>query len=170
MSATLGASRCRREATASVYSQSTRAPSSTISIHARVATRCSFKDYRRQHRDLHFVRRLRPANEFVKIVQRKRVQDFRSELHLTAVQIVFAQDQAQRLDGKKITAAGIAQNVSPATGSLDSVASPASHRRTTSGVDDNAVSMVEGRREAGIAIAARHNFRIWPNFSANEGE
>jgi hypothetical protein len=98
------------------------------------------------------------------------MQDFRSELHLTAVQIVFAQDQAERLNGQKITAAGIAQNVSPPTRSLDSVASPASHRRTTSRVYGNAVSMVEGRREAGITIAARHDFRIWPNVSANECE
>ena len=30
--------------------------------------------------------------------------------------------------------------------------------------------MVEGRREAGITIAARHDFRIWPNVSANECE
>lgn len=98
------------------------------------------------------------------------MQDFRSELHFTAVQIVFAQDQAERLKGQKITAAGIAQNVSPPTRSLDSVASPTSDRRTTSRVYGNAVSMVEGRREAGITIAARHNFRISPNVSANERE
>src|SRR4029453_2995800 len=98
------------------------------------------------------------------------MQNFRTELHLTTVQIIFAQDQAQRFNGQKITAAGIAQDVSPPTGSLDSVASPASHRRTTSRVNDNAVSMVQGRRQAGITIAARHDFRIWPNVSANERE
>ena len=153
-----------------MYSQRTRAPSSMISIHTRVAAGCGFKHHRSQHCNLHLVRRLRPANKFIKIVQRKRMQDFRSELHFTAVQIVFAQDQAQRLNGEKITAAGIAQNVSPPTRSLDSIISPTSHRRTTSGIDDNAVSMVEGRRQAGITIAARHNFRIWPNVSANERE
>src|SRR5438552_15409323 len=86
------------------------------------------------------------------------------------MQGMLAQDQTQRFNGQKITAAGIAQNMSPPTGSRDSVASPASHRRTTSRVYDNPVSMIEGRRNAGITIAARHNFRIWPNVSANERE
>ena len=76
--------------------------------HTRIPSSGGFKDHRRQHRDLHFVRRLHPANQFIKIVQRKRVQDFRSELHLAVMQIVLAQDQAKRLDGKKITASGIA--------------------------------------------------------------
>src|SRR4029453_6052974 len=98
------------------------------------------------------------------------MQNFRTELHLTTVQIIFAQDQAQRFNGQKIAAAGIAQNVSPPTGSLDSVASSASHRRTTSRIYDNAVSMFEGCPQARITIAARHDFRIWPDVFANEGE
>jgi hypothetical protein len=152
-----------------VFAEDTRAFFDDL-VYARVATSCSSKDYGGQHRDLHFVRCLGPANKLVKIVQRKRVQDFRSELHLTTAQIIFAQDQAQRLNGEEKTAAGIAQDVSPPTGPLDSVASSASHRRTTSSIDDNAVSIVQGRRQAGITIAARHNFRIWPNVSANERE
>src|SRR5207245_4035940 len=150
-----------------VFAQDTRAFFDDL-IHTRLATGCSFKHYRGQHRNLVFVRRLRPTNELVKIVQRKCVKNLRSEWHLTAMQVVLAQDETQRFNGQKIAAAGIAQNMSPPTGSLDSVASPASHRRTTSRVYNNAVSVVEGRRKAGITIAARHNFRIWPNISANE--
>jgi hypothetical protein len=41
------------------------------------------------------------------------------------MQIVFPQDQAKRLNGKKITTARVAQNVPPASSSLDSIA-PAS--------------------------------------------
>ena len=150
-----------------VFAEDTRAFFDDL-VHTRLATGSSFKHNRGQHRDLVFVRCLCPAHELVKIVQRKCVENLRSERHLTAMQVMLAQDQTQRFNGQKITAAGIAQNMSPPTGSFDSVASPASHRRTTSRVYNNAVSVVEGRRKAGITIAARHNFRIWPNISANE--
>ena len=83
---------------------------------------------RREHGDLHFVRRLDPANKFIEVVQRKRVQDFRGEIHFAAMQIVFAQDQAERLHGKRITAAGVAQNMSPSAGSLDPVAAAPGNR------------------------------------------
>ena len=96
--------------------------------HPRITLRCGFKDHRRQHRDFHFVRRLHPANQFIEIVQRKRVQDFRTELHLAAMQIVFTQDQAERLNGKKITAPSVAQNMTPAAGSLDLIATAPSDR------------------------------------------
>ena len=56
------------------------------------------------------------------------MQDLRSELHFGAVQIVFAQNQAERLDGKKITAAGVTQNVAPSAGSLDPVVAAAGYR------------------------------------------
>jgi hypothetical protein len=46
------------------------------------------------------------------------VQDFRGELHLAAAQIVFTQEEAQRLNGKEITAACVAEDVSPAAGIL----------------------------------------------------
>src|SRR5438270_3631805 len=150
-----------------VFAEDTRAFYDDL-VHTRLPTSSSFKNNRGQHRNLVFVRCLCPAHELVKIVQRKSVENLRSERHLTAMQVMLAQDQTQRFNGQKITAAGIAQNMSPPTGSFDSVASPASHRRTTSRVYDNTVSMIERRCEAGITIAARHNFRIWPNISANE--
>ncbi|PYI41551.1 MAG: hypothetical protein DMF12_09955 [Verrucomicrobia bacterium] len=93
--------------------------------HARIALGRRFKNHRRQHRDFHFVRRLHPANQFIQIVQRKRMQDFRGETDRAAMQIMFPQDQTKRLNGKKITAARVAQNVPPASSSLDSIA-PAS--------------------------------------------
>src|SRR6266540_3185628 len=152
-----------------VFTEDTRAFFDDV-VDTRVATRCSFKHYRREHRDLVFVRRLCPANKLIKIVQRECLQNFRSELHLTAMQVVLAQDETQRFNGQKITATGVAQNVSPPTSSLDPFASPASYRRTTPRVDHNAVPPLEGRRQAGITIAARHDFRIWPNVTANERE
>src|SRR5947207_3886824 len=97
---------------------------------ARIAAGCAFKHDWCKHCNLHLVCRLRPANELVKIVQRKRVQDFRSELHLLAMQVVFAQNQAQRLNDKKVSAAGMAENVSPTAGSLDPITAAPSDRRT----------------------------------------
>src|SRR5216117_3653791 len=135
--------------------------------HTRIPSSCGFKDYGCQHRDFHFICRLHPANQFIKIVQRKRLQDFGSELHLAVMQIVFAQDKAERLDGKKITAASIAQDVSPSARSLDSVTTAPSHRRTASGVDHDAVSMIETRCQARIAVAARDDFGVWPNFKTD---
>ena len=79
------------------------------------------------------------------------------------MQIVFAQDQAKRLDGKKITAASIAQDVPPPACSLDPVATAPSHRRTAASIDDDAVSMIEGRCEARVAVAARNDFGVWPD-------
>src|SRR5947207_14066262 len=83
------------------------------------------------------------------------------------MQIVFAQDQTKRLNGKKITAASIAQDVSPPASSFDSVTPAASDRRTASSVDDNTVSMIERRCEAGIAVAARNDFSIWPDLETD---
>ena len=37
--------------------------------HTRVTLSCGFKHHRRQHCDVHFVRCLHPANQFIKIVQ-----------------------------------------------------------------------------------------------------
>ena len=136
--------------------------------HTRIAAGCGFKYYRGQHCDLHFVCRLRPANQFIKIVQQKRMQDFRSELHFATTQIVFMQDQAQRLHGKKITAAGIAQNVSPPTGSLDSVTAASSDRGPASSIDDNTVPMVESRSQTRVTVATSHDLRVWPNVGTDE--
>ena len=44
------------------------------------------------------------------------------------MQIVFAQNQAERPHGKRITAAGVAQNMAPSAGSLDPVAAAAGYR------------------------------------------
>ena len=111
--------------------------------YACIAARRGFKNDRCEHGDFHFVRRLRPANEFVKIVQRKCVQDFRSKLHLNTMQIVFTQDQAQRSNGKKITAARVAENMSPPARVLNPVATTPGYRRATSRVDHNPVAMFE---------------------------
>src|SRR5438876_12377831 len=135
--------------------------------HTRIPSSCGFKDYGCQHRDFHFICRLHPANQFIKIVQRKRMQDFGSELHLAVMQIVFAQEQAERLDGKKITAAGIAQDVPPPARSLDPVAAASSYRGTASGVDDDAVTMIERRCQPGVAITACDNFGVWPDLETD---
>ena len=72
-----------------VFTENTRALFDDL-IYPRVASGCGFKYDRSQQRDLVFVRRLRPADKFIKIVQRKGVQDFLSERHFTTMQIVFA--------------------------------------------------------------------------------
>src|SRR6266699_2955933 len=77
--------------------------------------------------------------------QRTRAQDFRREMDLPAMQIVFVQDQTKRLNGKRITAASITQNVSPPPGSFDSIAAASSHRGPASSVDDDTVPMIKGR-------------------------
>ena len=56
------------------------------------------------------------------------MKDLRGEIHFGAMQIVFAQNQAKRLHGKGITAAGVAQNVAPSAGSLNPVAAAACYR------------------------------------------
>ena len=66
--------------------------------HARVAVGGGFKNHRRECRNLHLVGGLRPAHQLVEIVQRQGVQHFGRELDLAAVQIVFAQNQAERLN------------------------------------------------------------------------
>src|SRR6266487_5976941 len=135
--------------------------------HARITLIRGFKHHRGEHRDVHFVRRLHPAHEFIQVVQGQRVQDFCGEADLTAVQIVFAQDQTKRLNGKKITAASVAQDVSPPAGSFYSLTPASSDRRTASSVDDNSVSMIERRCEAGVAVAARNDFSIWPDLETD---
>src|SRR6266540_904248 len=59
-----------------VFTEDTRAFFDDV-VDTRVATRCSFKHYRREHRDLVFVRRLCPANKLIKIVQGECRQNFR---------------------------------------------------------------------------------------------
>src|SRR5260370_22843897 len=132
--------------------------------YARIAGGGSSKNSWREHRDLHFVGGLRPANEFIEIVERKRVQDFRSELHFAMMQIVLAQDEAQRLNREKITAAGIAENVAPAAGILDFVAAAPGHRGAASCTDHDSVAMFEGSRKPGFPIAAGDDSGGGPDF------
>src|SRR5438874_10612656 len=136
--------------------------------HARIAPSCGFKNDRREHRDLHFVRCLGPANNFIKIIQRKCMQDFRRELHLAAVQIVFMQEEAQRLNGKKITAACVAEDVSPTTRVLDFVTPSPRNRGATSSVDHYSVPISEGSRKARFTIAASEDSDLWPDFGAED--
>ena len=75
---------------------------------ARIAGRRGLKNDRRQHGHFHFVGGLRPAHQFVQIIHRKRAQDFCCELDFAAVEIVFAQNQSQRLDAEKITTTRVA--------------------------------------------------------------
>src|ERR1043166_2186663 len=95
------------------------------------------------------------------------MQEFGGELQVGAMQIVFAQNPAERLDTEKISAACIAQNVAPSSGSLDVVAAPPSHRRSAAGVNDNAVAMLPRRRSTRITVAAGDDLRIGPDIEAD---
>ena len=95
------------------------------------------------------------------------MQDFRSELDGATMQIVFAQDEPERLNGERITAAGVTQDVPPASSPLDVVAAPSSHRRPTSRIDDNAISMLKRRRQTGLTVTASDDSRFWPNPKAD---
>ena len=138
--------------------------------HTRIAARGGFKYDRRQERNLHLICRLRPADEFVKIVQAKCAQNFCGELHFAAMQIVFAQNKTQRLNNEKIAAARVSKNVSPAARLFYLIATSPSDRRAAPGVDDNPLAAPERRSQTRIAIISRDDFRGWPNFSANMGE
>ena len=108
-----------------------------------VAVLGCFKYNGREHGDLHFVGRLRPANELIAIVERERAQNARRELSFAAVQIVFAQNQTERLHGKKVAATSIAQDVSPTPGFLDSFVTATGDRRACAGINHDAVAMSE---------------------------
>src|SRR5689334_14832133 len=83
------------------------------------------------------------------------------------MQVVFAQNPAERLDTEKIAAACIAQNVTPSAGPLDVVAAPPSHRRSAAGVNDNAVAVLERRGQTRITVAAGDDLRIRPDMEAD---
>ena len=89
--------------------------------HAFVAVHRAFENDRRQSRDVHFVRGLGPADQFVAAVQTQGAQNRGGKLGLAPVQIVFAQNETQRLEREEISAASIAQNVTPPSGFLDPV-------------------------------------------------
>jgi hypothetical protein len=84
----------------------------------------------------------------------------------SAMQIVFAQDETERLHRKKIAPSRIAQNMSPTSSFLDPVATTAGNGRTGSRVHDNSIAVSQGRRQTGIPVAPRNDFRVRPNFRA----
>ena|SRR5437667_6177010 len=57
--------------------------------------------------------------------------------------------------------------MSPPAGSLDSVATAPGYRRTASGVDDDAVSMIEGGCKARVTVAACCDLRVRPPLETN---
>src|SRR4029077_2083251 len=62
-----------------------------------------------------------------------------------------------------IGAAGVTQNVSPASGLLDSMTVASSHRRTGPGIYRDAIAITQTRCHSRFAIAACDNFRLRPN-------
>ena len=138
--------------------------------HASIAAGRSFKYDRRKHCDFHLICRLRPADEFVEIVQGKCPQNFCGELHFAAMQIVFAQNETQRLNNEKIAAARVSKHVSPTAGLLDLIAASPSYRRAAAGIDDDPLAASERRGQTGIAIVSGNDFRGPPNFAAETGE
>jgi len=123
------------------------------------------KDNRRQHRNFHFARDLRPTDEFIQVVQAKRAQDFVGEFAAPPVQIVIAQDGAQHLQRQIVSAASVAQDVPPAAGPFDAAIAPPRDGRSSPGVYRNTVTRAERRGEAGLAIAAGHDRGFGPDFS-----
>ena len=111
----------------------------------RISAGSRFKHDRRQHRDFHFVGDLGPAHQLVQIVQRQRAQNLGGKLDFATVQIVFAQNQAERLQAEKITATGVAQNVSPTTGIFDPLVPTTGNGRAASGVYNNSIAVTERR-------------------------
>src|SRR5205823_3416361 len=90
--------------------------------------------------------------------------------HLAAMQIVFPQNETQRLNNEKIAATRVSKNVSPTAGLLDPVAAPPRDRRTAPCIDNDSLAASKRRGEAGIAIVSGDDFRGWPNFSAKMRE
>ena len=105
----------------SVFGQNARAFFQDLN-HRLVAVGCCFTNDGRQHCDFHFVGCLRPAHEFVEIIQRQSAQNTRGKLRFAAVHVVFAQNEAQRLDRNEITAAGVAEDMPPAARFFDVIA------------------------------------------------
>src|SRR5204863_5874841 len=82
----------------------------------RVAVCGRFKNNRSERGDFHLVRVLRPAHEIVATVERERAENGGGKLAFAAMQIVFAQNESERLHGKKITAARVAEDMAPPAG------------------------------------------------------
>ena len=127
---TFGASRWSRVATGfGVFRKNNAAPSSNFMTWASPLAAASTTTGPKQS-DFHLVRGLGPAHQFVQIIQRKCVQHFGRELNFAAVQIVFAQNQSQRLNDQKIGAARITEDMSPSSRLLDLPVASAGNGRT----------------------------------------
>src|SRR3954468_21704881 len=135
-----------------------------------ITGRCGFKNNRRQQRNFHFICRLGPSDQLVEVVQRQGLQNPRSELDFVAVEIVLAQNEAERLNYQEVGAAGVTKDVPPATGLLNSTVAPASHRGTAARIDHDAVAAPERRSHSGIAIASGDDFRAGPTLAAETRE
>ena len=78
--------------------------------------------------------------------------------------VVFAQNEAQGLNGNEVTSAGVAEDMSPTTRFFDVIAAAAGNGRTASGVDNDAIVLAKCSGQTRIAIAAGDDFRVRPNF------
>jgi len=86
------------------------------------------------------------------------------------MQIVFAQNETERLDGKEITAPGIAQDVAPAARFFDPFAATTGYGSAGAGVHRDPIAAAQSGRETGIPIAPRNDFRARPDLSAEHFE
>src|SRR5450631_3159891 len=82
------------------------------------------------------------------------------------MQIVFAQNETERLDGQEITASGIAQDMAPAARFFDPLTATTGYRSAGAGVHRDPIAVAEGGCKTGIPIAPRDNFCARPNLSA----
>ena len=135
-----------------------------IAVHGR------FKNDRSQARDVHLVRGLRPPDQFIAAIQRESPQNARGELRFAPVQIVFAQNETERLEGQKITAAGVAQNMAPSACLLSPFPPATRDRSARPGIDRDAIAFSQSGGEPGISIAPGHDFCGAPDFRAEPGQ
>ncbi len=82
------------------------------------------------------------------------------------MQIVFAQNEAQRLNGEEISAAGIAQNMPPPSRVLDLVAATSGNGGAASSIHNNPITMPKRGSDAGITIASGSDLRARPDLRA----
>src|SRR5262249_23554756 len=76
--------------------------------------------------------------------------------------IFCPQTRAKPLKKKKIPAPTTPQNMPPPACSLDSLAAAPGNRGPAAGVDHDAISVIESGRQTRVAVAARHDFGVWP--------
>jgi hypothetical protein len=86
------------------------------------------------------------------------------------MQIVFAQNETERLDRKEITASRITQDVAPAACLFDPFTATTGHRRAGPGIHRDSIAAAQGGRKTGIPIAPRDNSGARPNLKAKHFE